>query len=100
MVPRPQHGAFQLVQCGARPFEEHAPHIGERNVPGGAVQQARTKNGLELFDAPAERGLGKVQVVCGRAKAGAFSHRDESLQFLEVETNACHASNYIKNAIY
>ena len=46
---------------------------------------------LQFVDAPAQGRLRQMEILGGRAEAGAFRHRHEGLQFLEIEIDAPHA---------
>jgi hypothetical protein len=83
-----QHGGFEIVERGARSFEEGFAHAREPHVARAAREKARAQQVLELLDAAAERGRGQVQVVSSRAEAALVRHRHECLQLLQVEIDA------------
>ena len=83
--------ALSSSSMAVRARSKDSSDIREGHAARGALQQLRAQLRLQFVDAPAQGRLRQMEILGGRAEAGAFRHRHEGLQFLEIEIDAPHA---------
>ena len=83
-----QQRRIELVEQALHLAQEIAADGSEADAPRRAVEQLHAERGLQLVDAPAERGLRDRHRIGGLAEVAQFGHRAEGLQVVEVEVDA------------
>ena len=81
------HGQLGLFQFGQHPGTgpiERGPGIGQRQTPGGAIEQAHLQPALQSGDAFADGRRAQVQALGSSFEAAGFGHADKHIDALQA----------------
>jgi hypothetical protein len=76
---------IEIVEKLFRAWAEHAAYGSERHAAGGPLKEPHAGRRLELFDAPAQRGLRNIHRLRCFAEAAQLHDGTKRLQVVQVE---------------